>query len=39
MKLVEKTGIGSKVRKRYDKPQTPHKRVLESPQDKKPKWF
>ncbi len=30
MKLIEKTRIGSKVKKKYDKPQTPYKRVLES---------
>ena len=31
MKLVEKKRIGSKVKKRYDKPQTPYQRVLASP--------
>jgi hypothetical protein len=31
MKLLEKTRIGSKVRKKYDKAQTPYKRVLLSP--------
>lgn len=31
MKLVEKTRIGSKVRKRYDKAKTPYRRVLEEP--------
>jgi len=31
MKLTEKTRIGSKVIKRYDKPKTPYQRVLESP--------
>lgn len=30
MKLREKTRIGSKVKKRYDKPQTPYRRVFES---------
>jgi len=32
MKLVEKTRIGSKLTKRYDKPQTPYQRLLESEQ-------
>jgi hypothetical protein len=31
MKLVEKTRIGSKVVKRYDKPKTPYERLLGSP--------
>jgi hypothetical protein len=31
MKLIEKTRIGSKVIKKYDKPRTPYQRVLESP--------
>jgi hypothetical protein len=31
-KLVEKTRVGSKVKKRYDAPQTPYARVLDSPQ-------
>lgn len=31
MKLIEKTRIGSKVKKRYDKAKTPYRRVLESP--------
>jgi len=31
MKLIEKTRIGSRVKKRYDKPKTPYRRVLESP--------
>ena len=31
MKLVEKVQDGAKVRKRYDKPQTPFERVLQSP--------
>jgi len=31
MKLLEKTRIGSKVRKKYDMAQTPYKRVLLSP--------
>ena len=38
MKLVEKTRIGSKIVKRYDKPQTPYQRVLASadvPEDRK----
>jgi hypothetical protein len=30
MKLIEKTRKGSKVTKRYDKPRTPYRRVLES---------
>jgi len=30
MKLVEKNRIGSKVKKRYDKPMTPYKRLLKS---------
>lgn len=30
MKLISKTRIGSKVTKKYDKPKTPYKRVLES---------
>jgi hypothetical protein len=31
MKLVEKQRVGSKVRKKYDTPQTPFQRVLASP--------
>ena len=31
MKLVEKTRVGSKVIKRYDKSKTPYQRVLDSP--------
>ena len=31
MKLLEKTRIGSKVTKKYDKPITPYQRVLVSP--------
>lgn len=31
MKLLEKTREGSKVKKKYDKPQTPYQRVLASP--------
>lgn len=31
MKLIEKTRIGSKVKKRYDKPRTPYRRLLETP--------
>jgi len=30
MKLIEKTRIGSKVRKKYDRAKTPYRRVLES---------
>jgi len=30
MKLIEKTRIGSKVKKRYDVPKTPYQRVLDS---------
>jgi hypothetical protein len=30
MKLIEKTRIGSKVQKKYDRAQTPYKRVLDS---------
>lgn len=30
MKLIEKTRIGSKVRKKYDKAKIPYRRVLES---------
>jgi len=30
MKLIQKTRIGSRVRKKYDKPQTPYQRVLAS---------
>jgi hypothetical protein len=30
MKLMEKTRVGSKVKKRYDKPRTAYQRVLES---------
>ena len=30
MKLIEKTRVGSRVRKKYDKPQTPYQRVLEN---------
>ncbi len=38
MKLVEKRRIGSKVKKKYDQPKTPFRRVLESPViDKKAK--
>jgi hypothetical protein len=32
MKLLEKTRIGSKVRKKYDKAQPPYQRVLASPE-------
>jgi hypothetical protein len=31
MKLIQKTRIGSKVKKKYDKPQTPYQRVLALP--------
>jgi hypothetical protein len=31
MKLMEKTRIGSRVKKKYDKPRTPYQRVIESP--------
>ena len=31
MKLIQKTRIGSRVRKKYDVPQTPNQRVLASP--------
>jgi hypothetical protein len=31
MKLEEKIRVGSKVKKRYDQPRTPYRRVLESP--------
>lgn len=31
MKLLEKTRVGSKVKKKYDKPQTPCQRVMTSP--------
>jgi hypothetical protein len=31
MKLLEKTRIGSKIRKKYDEAQTPYQRVLSSP--------
>lgn len=31
MKLIEKTREGSKVKKRYDEPRTPYRRLLESP--------
>jgi hypothetical protein len=31
MKLQEKTRDGARVQKRYDKPQTPYRRVLQSP--------
>lgn len=30
MKLIEKTRIGSRIRKKYDKPKTPYQRILES---------
>jgi len=30
MKLIEKTRVGSKVTKRYDKPKTPYQRIMES---------
>ncbi|MBI4654201.1 MAG: hypothetical protein HY752_04320 [Nitrospirae bacterium] len=31
MKIVEKTRVGSRVKKKYDIARTPYKRVLESP--------
>lgn len=31
MKLTEKTRLGSRVKKKYDQPRTPYRRVLESP--------
>jgi hypothetical protein len=31
MKLIQKTRIGSRVRKKYDEPQTPYQRVVVSP--------
>jgi hypothetical protein len=31
MKLIQKIRVGSKVRKKYDEPQTPYQRVLVSP--------
>jgi hypothetical protein len=31
MKLVEKVRVGSRIRKRYDRPTTPYQRVLASP--------
>ena len=31
MKLIEKTRVGSKVKKKYDQAKTPYRRVLESP--------
>ena len=31
MKLIQKERYGSKVKKKYDKPQTPYQRVLASP--------
>jgi hypothetical protein len=41
MKLLEKTRVGSKVKKKYDKPQTPCQRVTASPQIPKEviKWL
>ncbi len=30
MKLIEKTRVGSKVTKRYDKPMTPYRRIIQS---------
>jgi hypothetical protein len=41
MKLLEKTRVGSKVKKRYDKPQTPYQRVLGYPHISKEtkKWL
>jgi hypothetical protein len=31
LKLVHKERQGSKVHKRYDEPQTPHQRIMASP--------
>jgi hypothetical protein len=31
MKMIEKTRVGSRVKKKYDKPRTPYQRVLYSP--------
>jgi uncharacterized protein (DUF4415 family) len=41
MKLLEKTRVGSKVKKKYDKPQTPCQRVMASPRISKDiiKWL
>ena len=36
MKLIEKTRIGSKVIKRYDKPKTPYRRIMEENKGKVP---
>ena len=30
MKLIEKIRVGSKVTKRYSKPKTPYRRIMES---------
>jgi len=30
MKLMEKTRLGCRVKKKYDKPETPYKRILNS---------
>ena len=30
MKMIEKTRVGSRVKKKYDKPRTPYQRVLDS---------
>ena len=32
MKLIKKTRVGSKLKRSYDKPQTPLERVLQCPQ-------
>ena len=29
MKIIEKTRVGSRVKKRYDKPRTPYQRVID----------
>jgi hypothetical protein len=31
MKLIEKTRLGSRYRKKHDSPQTPYQRVLDEP--------
>ena len=30
MKMIEKTRVGSRVKKKYDRPRTPYQRVLDS---------
>jgi hypothetical protein len=34
MKMIEKTRVGSRVKKKYDKPRTPYQRVLDSDVEK-----